>query len=244
MKNKNLISLILILMTISMILPAQENVVKNVVNKRVTTNFLIDYEYVLEFPKEPVQDGKLLPLIVFLHGSGERGDSVELVRVHGPWAFAAKSEDFPFILLAPQCKKGKSWDPVTLDLFLDEIISSYPIDTDRIYLTGLSRGGFGTWDWAIYRPDRFAAIAPVCGASNFHVLNANLLKDIPAWVFHGALDDIVSVSFSANLVRELRNLDADISFTVYPFAGHDSWTETYLNEDLYKWFLNHSKNVK
>ena len=219
---------------------AQENIIKSEMNRTVTKFIRVELQYLLEYPKT-IQSGQLLPLIVFLHGSGERGDSIDLVRVHGPWYYAEHYGDFPFMILAPQCKEGETWEPVKLDLLLDEIIANYPVDTSRIYLTGLSRGGFGTWDWALYRPDRFAAIAPVCGASNYHVLNANKLKDIPVWVFHGALDDVIPVSFSAELVKKLRSLGADVKFTVYPDAGHDSWTETYMNPELYKWFLSHRK---
>lgn len=219
---------------------AQENIIKSEMNRTVTKFIRVELQYLLEYPKT-IQSGQPLPLIVFLHGSGERGDSIDLVRIHGPWYYAEHYSDFPFMILAPQCKEGETWEPVKLDLLLDEIIANYPVDTSRIYLTGLSRGGFGTWDWALYRPDRFAAIAPVCGASNYHVLNANKLKDIPVWVFHGALDDVIPVSFSAELVKKLRSLGADVKFTVYPDAGHDSWTETYMNPELYKWFLSHRK---
>jgi predicted peptidase len=230
----------ILLLTIPLVTYNQENMIKSRINKKSSIEVTLDFNYILELPRNK-PSGKLLPLIVFLHGSGERGDSADLVMVHGPWYFAADNEDFPFMILAPQCKEGESWDPVKLDLLLDEIIAGYPVDTSRIYLTGLSRGGFGVWDWVLYRPNRFAAIAPVCGASNFHVLAANQLKDVPAWVFHGALDDVIPVSFSADLVKRLKSLGADVQFTVYPYAGHDAWTETYMNEELYKWFLSHHK---
>ncbi len=226
-----------------MLLSAQNNIIKSRINKNSTLSIKLDYSYILQLPKNQTK-GELLPLIVFLHGTGERGDSVELVMVHGPWNYANAHEDFPFIILAPQCKEGKTWDPVTLDLLLDELIVNYPVDTNRIYLTGLSRGGFGVWDWVLYRPQRFAAIAPVCGASNYHVLNANILKDTPSWVFHGALDNTIPMEFSANLVKHLLSIGAEVKFTVYPYAGHDSWTETYLNDELYSWFLNHSRKLK
>ena len=228
------------LLAIPLLGQTQETLMKSSINKTININVKVDYKYILEYPRNQ-PTGKLLPLIIFLHGSGERGDSIDLVRVHGPWYFASENDDFPFIILAPQCREGETWEPDKLDLFLDEIIASHPVDTNRIYLTGLSRGGFGTWDWAFYRPDRFAAIAPICGASNYHVLNANILKDIPAWVFHGALDDVIPIDFSANLVKRIKSLGGEIKFTVYPYAGHDSWTETYMNPELYKWFLSHRK---
>lgn len=226
-----------------MLISAQNNIIKSEISKIQNKKIKIDYDYILQMPKNQTP-GQLLPLIIFLHGSGERGDSVELVMVHGPWNYANAHEDFPFMILAPQCRAGETWDPVTLDLLLDDVTGNYPVDTNRIYLTGLSRGGFGVWDWVLYRPQRFAAIAPICGASNYHVLTANILKSTPSWVFHGALDNTIPVEFSANLVKHLLNFGAEVKFTVYPYAGHDSWTETYLNAELYSWFLSHSKQTK
>ena len=223
-----------------MLVSGQNRVLKSSFSKTASVDVQVDFNYILQFPKTVV-DGQLMPLIVFLHGSGERGDSVDLVRVHGPWYFATDNEDFPFMILAPQCKEGETWEPLKLDLLLNEVIANQPVDTNRIYLTGLSRGGFGVWDWTLYKPDRFAAIAPICGASNYHILVANKLKNVPAWVFQGALDDVIPVEFSANLVKRLRSLGADVKFTVYPYAGHDSWTETYMNPELYKWFFSHRK---
>jgi predicted peptidase len=204
------------------------------------TGIKVDYRYLVRMP-ENQKEGELLPLIVFLHGSGERGDDPELLKVHGPWKFADSRPDFPFMIVAPQCKRDLTWEAVSLDLFLDEIMLRYPIDSTRIYLTGLSRGGFGVWDWVLYHPERFAAIAPICGASNYHLLCVNILAGTPAWIFHGGKDNIIPVEFSEKLAKSLDDFGAEVRTTIYPEAGHDSWTETYLNPELYDWFLRHRR---
>jgi predicted peptidase len=214
----------------------QSSSVQAEINKEFTLTMKSEYKYVLQHPPSTKPSEKL-PLIVFLHGAGERGDDLGKVKVHGPWTFLQTHPEYRFIVLAPQCKEGEFWDPYALDALLDEIVENHPVDPYRIYLTGLSMGGFGTWDWAMVRPDRFAALAPVCGASNLHRLAAQKVKHIPIWVFHGALDESVPYELSARVVRELETMGADVAFTVYPLAGHDSWTETYLNRELYDWFL-------
>jgi predicted peptidase len=138
-------SIQIIFVSLSMIMTAQENINRSEMNKTITTHLKVEHKYLFKYPKN-TQSGQMLPLIVFLHGSGERGDNVDLVRVHGPWYYAEHYSDFPFMILAPQCQEGETWEPVKLDLLLDEIIACHPVDTNRIYLTGLSRGGFGTWD--------------------------------------------------------------------------------------------------
>lgn len=217
----------------------QEHVIFSELNTEKMVSVMVNYEYILQFPED--YGNAELPLIVFLHGSGERGDNLDMVKVHGPWKFLEENPDYRFILLAPQCPAGDVWDPWKLDLLLDEIVKNHPVDVSRIYLTGLSMGGFGTLDLAMLRPDRFGAIAPVCGASNLHRLAAGKLKDLPSWFFHGALDDVVPYKLTARVVKELEDLGADVRFTAYPTAGHDSWTETYKNKELYDWFLIHEK---
>lgn len=121
---------------------------------------------------------------------------------------------------------------------LDEVTAAYRADTDRIYVTGLSMGGFGTWSLGIAYPDRFAALAPICGGNNPQ--QVSLLKQVPVWVFHGAKDTVVPLSQSEAMVEALREAGGDVKLTVYPEAGHDSWTETYNNDELYEWLLQHS----
>ena len=149
--------------------------------------------------------------------------------------------DLPFIVVAPQCPKGSWWndrDQIdNLSRLVSEIETNYRIDKRRIYLTGLSMGGYGTWSLAASDPSRFAAIAPICGGGNLR--DAGSIKDIPTWVFHGARDKVVPVSESKQMVQAIRAAGGEPEFTIYPKAGHDSWTASYENPDLYQWFLKH-----
>lgn len=218
----------------------QHEIIKSELVQEFNVKIKVDYKYILQLP-ENIANNEELPLIVFLHGSGERGDSVDLVKVHGPWNFIENHPDYRFAILAPQCKTGEFWDVRKLSLLLDEILVNYPIDANRIYLTGLSMGGYGTWDLAMFDPERFAAIAPVCGSTYRQKLMAHKVKDIPIWVFHGAMDETVPLMNSTKIVEKLKGMDADVQFTIYPYTAHHSWNEAYATEELYKWFLKNRK---
>jgi predicted peptidase len=179
------------------------------------------------------------PLMIFLHGRGEQGDDLEKVKVHGPPRRINEGAEFPFILAAPQCPLDEWWSVTELDHWLEFLLSELPVDPHRIYLTGLSMGGFGTWSWAIDQPERFAAIAPVCGGGESRLVWR--LKDIPVWVFHGAKDTVVPLERSQEMVDALKEIGGNIKFTIYPEAGHDSWTETYNNPEFYNWLLKQKK---
>ncbi|MBD2449353.1 prolyl oligopeptidase family serine peptidase [Nostoc sp. FACHB-152] len=197
------------------------------------------YNYLLFLPKNDAAKGQLLPTIVFLHGSGERGSNLDDVKRHGIAKVVEEQPDFPFITISPQCPRGQFWLVNKLSILLDEALAAYPIDSDRIYLTGLSMGGYGTWRWSAAEPQKFAAIAPVCGGGEPH--NARNLKNLPVWAFHGEQDDIVPLSESEEMVAALKACGGNIKFTVYPEADHDSWTQTYNNPQLYEWFLQHQR---
>jgi predicted peptidase len=188
------------------------------------------------------------PLILFLHGAGERGDDLELVKVHGIPKVVEQREGFPFIAVSPQCPIDSWWSAHIdeLDALLNEVTTSYLVDTDRLYLTGLSMGGYGVWHLAAVYPQRFAALAPICGGGPWFAgfpEKASVLKDVPIWVFHGAQDDVVPLEESERMVDALRACGSDVLFTVYPDAAHDSWTETYDNQELYEWFLQHTRHA-
>ena len=181
------------------------------------------------------------PLLLFLHGAGERGDDLELVKKHGPPKLIEQGKPFPFVVVSPQCPMDGWWStkPLELVALLDEIVAKYKIDQDRIYLSGLSMGGFGTWMLAAYAPDRFAAIVPVCGGGE--VLMARRLTHLPVWAFHGAKDQVVPLGRSEEMVDALKKLHGDVKLTVYPEAGHDSWTATYENPEVYEWLLQQKR---
>jgi predicted peptidase len=203
----------------------------------------VKLDYLLFLPEGYAKDeGKKWPLILFLHGAGERGSDVEKVKVHGPPKVVQTKKDFPFIVVSPQCPEGSWWDHMAVLALLDEVQSTYRVDLDRIYLTGLSMGGFGTWDIALRAPGRFAAIAPICGGGNPAL--ARVLRNLPIWVFHGDKDPVVPVSMSDDMVAALKKVGADVRYTRYEGLQHDSWTKTYDNQELYDWFLSHKRGEK
>jgi predicted peptidase len=203
----------------------------------------VSLKYLLYLPKGygEKKDQKW-PLLLFLHGAGERGSDLNLVKKHGPPKLIDQGKELPFVVVSPQCPTS-SWWPEQVDALtalLDEIQSKYAVDADRVYLTGLSMGGFGTWTLACRYPERFAALAPICGGGDKYLVSR--LKNVPVWVFHGAKDPVVPLQSSTDMVEALKRAGGNVQFTVYPEAQHDSWTETYNNPKLYEWFLSQRRN--
>lgn len=206
----------------------------------------IPTKYLLYLPKDfAAASGKRWPLMLFLHGAGERGDDLALVAKHGPLKFAQQGTNFPFIIVAPQCPKGQHWDNDVLMALLDRVLKQHPVDESRIYLTGLSMGGFGTWSLGAAHPEKFAAIAPVCGGGNFieiHLAPRPALKSLGVWAFHGVQDPVVPVAESERMIAQLKKIGCDdAQLTLYPEAKHDAWTETYTNPKFYEWLLAHHR---
>lgn len=202
-----------------------------------TVTRTIRCQYLLYLPVDYTKDDRRWPLVLFLHGAGERGDDVERVKIHGPPKLAAGGKEFPFILVSPLCPKDEWWSPMVLNTLLDEVQAQYRVDERRIYVTGLSMGGFGTWALAIESPHRFAAIAPICGGGDARALFVGRIKHLPTWVFHGARDEVVPIEQSQRMVDALTTCGGNVKFTVYPEAGHDAWTQTYENPEFYGWLL-------
>jgi len=208
--------------------------------KRTVT---INLNYYIHLPKGYNEASKW-PLILFLHGAGERGDSLEdLPRVlqNGLPKYIEENSDFPFIAVMPQCPTNSYWPAQVeqLNTMLDEVINDYCVDEDRVYLTGLSMGGYGTWYLGFSHTERFAALVPVCGSGIRS--SAQKLKNTPIWVFHGEDDPIVPFADSEYLVNAIKEAGGNIRFTRYPNVGHDSWTETYANPELYDWMLQQKR---
>ena len=215
----------------------------------VSVTKTVKLDYLIHLPEGYKEtSGKKWPLILFLHGSGERGTNVQKVAVHGPPKVAPTMKDFPFIVISPQCASGENWSDDSLLGLLEEVSSKFSVDPDRVYLTGLSMGGYGTWSLMAAAPERFAAAAPMCGGGNPMRMRLRspeklaALKALPVWVFHGAKDTTVPLKQSEEMVEALRKIGAtDVKLTVYPEAQHDSWTETYANPTFYKWLLSHER---
>jgi predicted peptidase len=205
--------------------------------KEITVQVKLDY--LLYLPPGYDKEEKAWPLVLFLHGAGESGQDLNKVKVHGPPKLVEHGKEFPFIVVSPQAPR-MGWDAQTLNALLDDVVATHKVDKDRIYVTGLSMGGFGTWALAAAYPDRFAALVPICGGGN--TTDAKKLKNIPIWVFHGAKDNVVPPGRSENMVKALKDAGAEhVKFTLYPNANHDSWTETYNNAEMWDWLLQQKR---
>ncbi len=179
-----------------------------------------------------------LPLIVFLHGAGERGTDISKLRVHGIAKLFSADPDYKglrVVTFSPQCPEGSNWNQLAAEVMqlIEYICGEYNIDRDRVSLTGLSMGGYGTWELGMQFTDFFSAYAPICGgASTWRI---GVLRDKPIRVFHGDADDIVPLNNSVEAVEALCAAGGHPEFTIYPGVGHDSWTKAYEETDLIEW---------
>jgi predicted peptidase len=200
------------------------------------------YPFAIYYPPGFKENLRKWPLILFLHGAGERGNDLEKVKVQGlPAMLEIEKEDIPFIVAYPQCPLRQYWSVDLLNDWMNKVLAQLKDQVlhSHIYLTGISMGGYGTWHWATATPDRFTAIAPICGGGD--PAQAFRLKDVPIWAFHGAKDYIVPLSESVEMVEAVKRTGGKADLTIYPDAAHDSWTDTYHNPLLYDWFLSMSK---
>ncbi|MFB6455182.1 hypothetical protein ACE38W_07935 [Chitinophaga sp. Hz27] len=171
------------------------------------------------------------PIVIFLHGVGEIGTNVEILRnVALPRVISGK----PFVMVAPQCN-ASWWSRDVLQQFYREVLNKYHVDTNRVYLTGLSMGGIATWDWICAYPQNFAAAIPIAGSGDPNLVKS--VKNLPIWAFHAADDPTVNVEGSRGPVKALQAIGGNIRYTEYPTGGHDSWTRAYATADLYTWML-------
>jgi predicted esterase len=208
--------------------------------QQTAQKFVQETGYLLSLPDHYNDDTtKRWPLVLFLHGSGESGYDIQKVKVHGPPKLVEQGKKFPFLLVSPQSDVPSGWDIEMLYKLLQNIKKNYRVDNQKIYLTGLSMGGFGTWALAMKYPDEFAAIAPVCGGGD--TATAWKIRNIPVWCFHGAKDDVVPPAGSENLVKAASRYNSSVRFTLYPNANHNSWDTTYNNDSLYQWMLAQTK---
>jgi predicted peptidase len=226
--------------------------------KRITRT--VGLRYLLALPKgyDAEGDGRW-PLVLFLHGAGERGDDLQLVKKHGIPRVAEELgaveagvsgakrpkglKELNFIAVSPQCPTDSNWNLEldALGALLDEMEATHKVDPDRVYVTGLSMGGYGTFALTAALPARFAAAAPICGGGDPR--GARRMWHVPLWVFHGAKDATVPLRRSAEMVEAIALQGGSPRFTVYPDAKHDSWTETYNNPEFFKWLLSHRRSA-
>ncbi len=203
--------------------------------------------YLLYLPGRYGQDPQQRwPLVLFLHGSSEQGDNPEDLVAHGLPQMLTSTLDFPAIVLSPQAPDDMVWWGAELDrvsALLDHVQAHYAVDAKRIYLTGLSMGGFGAWALAMRNPQRYAALVPVAGGwdSERDIVPRNVcdIKAMPIWVFHGAQDDIVLPKKSQLMVEALKKCGVDVRFTLYPDANHrESFERAYDDPELYAWMFD------
>lgn len=186
-------------------------------------------------PREYRERRERWPLLVFLHGSGERGTDLEKVKVHGPPLWAARGTAYPLILVSPQLEDGARWDPQRLHKMLDGLKARLHVDPQRCLGTGLSLGGHGMWNWATAFPQDLAAIAPVCGFGDPARVGA--MRRVPVRAYHGDGDTVVPLARQQACVDALRAAGGQATLTIYPGVGHDSWTPAYQDPGLLPWLL-------
>jgi predicted peptidase len=212
---------------------AQQFTTKNEAGEEATLH------YWLYLPAK--HDGKTkLPLMLFLHGSGERGSDLEKVKKHGPPKLVESQPDWAFITISPQCPADTRWDAATLAKLVDKVATEQNADQKRLYVTGLSMGGSGTWALTTMFPDKFAAAVPMCGRGD--TAQADKLVKLPIWVFHGAKDQGSPVALSETMVAAIKAAGGEkAKLSIDPEAGHDCWTKAYADPELYRWLLEQKR---
>lgn len=206
----------------------------------ITQSLTLNNNFLIYLPDQiNRQKRKMWPLILYLHGGSLRGEPIERLKSYGLPHRLARQTDFPFIVVSPQCLPGQTWsDPEALLRLLDEVESRYPVDRTRVYLTGFSMGGGGAWLLASRYPERFAAVAPLCGAAQTSW--ACGLKNLPTRVYHGAKDTTIPLRRSQEMVNALKACHGQAELIVLPDAGHDI-SKIYESDDIFSWFLSRHK---
>ncbi len=202
------------------------------------------YDYLLSLPDDYHESDKSWPLVLFLHGSGERTGDLSRVATHGPLRHVREGAAYPFVIVAPQQSEGAWWDARSLGVLLDHVEATHRVDPSRIYVTGLSMGGFGAWNLAETYPDRFAAVAPICGGGTPGRICAAVESGTQFWAFHGALDQVIPAQRSVEMIQRIYGCGGVAQLTVYPDAHHDSWTRTYADPAFWEWMLAQRRTDK
>lgn len=217
---------------------AQSHLIEDELETVTTENL----KYYLYFPEDyDIERTEKFPLLLFLHGGGEAGGKLTDLNGSGPPKLIAEGNQFPFLILAPQNPHVKQWwNTRAVMQLLDSVIQENNVDIDRIYLTGLSRGGGAAWELAVQYPDKFAAMAVVCGMTPLPYASW-INKDMPMWVFHGEDDKSIPVSESIEMVARLKSMGYSVKFTKYEGVGHNAWGKAYTTPELYDWFIQQKR---
>lgn len=197
-------------------------------------------DYLLHLPEGYEDSEEAYPLVLFLHGAGERGDDVSKVAKHGPPKLIKAGKDLPAVVVSPQCPAGQWWSAENAGPFLKAMVAKYRVDADRVYVTGLSMGGYGTWALIAETPGTIAAAAPVCGGGKPAAIGD--LNGLPVWAFHGDADSVVPLSQSEKMVEAAKENGGDVKLTVYPGVQHDSWTRTYDDPAFWEWLFSKKRS--
>ena len=207
-----------------------------------------EISYLLYLPENYAEEDapKAFPLMLFLHGRGESNGPLSLVTKWGPPMMAARGDSLPYVLASPQCPRSSFWNKedqlALLDQLLDALETELRIDTRRVYVTGLSMGGYGTWALTARHPGRFAAAAPVCGGGKVEL--AENLSKTPIWAWHGAADSVVPAKLSEDLVAATKEAGGKVRLTLLEHIGHNSWSAAYATPELYQWMFKHALPAK
>lgn len=197
--------------------------------------------YLIRLPQN-FNENEKYPTLFCLHGAGSRGRDINLVKEATVFNLTKDKKDFPFVIVAPQCHEDTWFDLwQTLKEFALYVKSLSFVDADRVYGMGASMGGYGIWQMAMSMPSYYAAIVPICGGGMYW--NAGRLKELPVWAFHGAKDQVVLVEESIKMVDSINNWGGNAKLTIYPENAHDAWSDTYFNDEVYKWLLEHKNKT-
>lgn len=194
------------------------------------------YDYLIYLPEQYSRENRRWPLLIFLHGSGERGADLSTLTVCGPPKLISEGRHHPMIVVSPQCPADANWQSGALTSFLDHLCTRFRVDPDRVYVSGYSMGGAGTWNFAAADSDRLAAIAPLCGGGE--PSQASQLAGLPIWAFHGEQDDVVTIDATLQMIDAVKKAGGDPKVTVYPDLDHGICDHTYRQPELYSWLLS------
>lgn len=198
-------------------------------------------KYYLYYPEHYFDSEETFGLLLFLHGGGESGRALEEIKDTGPPKMLAEGKQFPFLILAPQNSHAKKWwNTEAVIQLLDSVTGMNRVDKNRIYVSGLSRGGSAAWELATQYPDKFAAMAVVCGMTPLPYAHW-IDQEMPIWVFHGDQDDVIDVEESDKMVAKLRDMGHDVRYTRYKGVGHNAWDRAYTTDSLYTWLADQKR---